>query len=137
MITPFFIYPKELMQNDDLKALEKDLLIIIANMIKGFKSLNKDNNFTFASNGYYAKMVNRSKKSVSSAINKLIKNEWLIVEYFDKKRLLKLSKKTEDLFNFKYIKENSKEPYYKKGKEIPQDIKVDWLDDYIESIEKG
>lgn len=120
-ITPHLRIPYTIFLDKKLTSNERIVLAEIASLSTIYKNV--------AVNNAYFKRLGIAERSASRIIKSLDEKGYIKADLIDhKKRLIAITKKTKNLFNG--IKK------YKNGKELPNDVKVDWFDDYLKEYDK-
>ncbi len=120
-IIPHLRTPYSLFMVEDISLSSKIILAEIASLSTKYKNVAVGND--------YFKRLGIPGRTASRCIKALHDKGYIKADLIDhKKRLIEITKKTKDLFN------NIKK--YKNGKELPQDIKIDWFDDYLKEYDK-
>lgn len=83
----YIIIPDLVLENEKLNSTEKLLMGIIY-------SLNYDNNVCFASNDYLSKKLKVSKRTITSAISKLKRENLIEIKVLNQQRTIYLNKIT-------------------------------------------
>lgn len=80
----YIIIPDLVLENEKLNSTEKLLMGIIY-------SLNYDNNVCFASNDYLSKRLKVSKRTITSAISKLKRENLIEIKVLNQQRIIYLN----------------------------------------------